>query len=163
MTIRTHRVLAVLGVAALALPNAAAAAPGHGKGHGKAISKAKAEVRAKTAKPVTYIVKGVYDAADGTVTVTGGNSHTRRGGLLGERVAFDFSSAKVVVADVDADGKRTSADLRTGDRLQVQVRLPRREPGAGPHVARKVIDKTNPPVEDAAQEDTEIGAGASAG
>ncbi len=150
MTIRTRRLLAVLGAAALAVPSAAAAAPGHGKhkseSKGKETSK-RSGAHGRKAKPVTYVVKGVFDAADGTVSVTGGNSHTRRGGLVGDRVAFDFSRAKVVVADLDGDGEATAADLRSGDRLHIQARLPRRDPGTGPHVARKVIDKTNPRVD----------------
>jgi hypothetical protein len=101
MSHRTRRVVAVLGAAALAIPSAAVAAPGKSKGPdgsdtarhhvgGKAETrtKAKARSRAKQVKLATYVVKGVLDEA-GNVDVTGGNSHTRRAGLIRDDVEFD--------------------------------------------------------------------------
>ncbi len=181
MSIRTRHVVALLGAAAMTVPSAAVAAPGKGKapaksGSGaetKAESRAKAESRgkadsrnkvktrnkvetrgkgkAKKVKLFTYVVKGVYDEA-GNVDVTGGNSHTRRAGLVGKEVSFDFSQAKLVVADTNGDDQVTLADLQAGDKLVVQLKLPRAL-GSGRHVARKVVDQTNPPVE---EDETEV-------
>lgn len=157
MPLPTRRLLLVLGATALAMPGAALAAGDkhESKGHVRAQDKtadaghgkSRAGSRAKKVKLVTYVVRGTYEA-DGTVTVTGGNSHARRGGLVGDDIAFDFSTARVVVADTDGDGEATAADLAAGDRVLVQARLPRRSPGTGPHVARKVVDRTNPPVDE---------------
>lgn len=160
MNNRTRRVIAVLGAVALTVPSAAVAAPGKGRAPaksdgasetrttGKAGSRAKAngKTKAKKVRLATYIVKGVYDGA-GQVDVTGGNSHARRAGLVGEAVAFDFGKARLVVADTDGDERVTVADLQAGDRLTVQLKLPR-SLGEGPHVARKVVDRTHPPVDD---------------
>ena len=163
MSNRTRRVVAVLGAAALTVPSVAAAAPGKGKGPaksdatteaqagGKAKSRAKAKGRDKVKKVrkvklVTYVVKGVYDEA-GRVDVTGGNSHTRRAGLIRDNVVFDFDGAKLVVADTDDDGTVTEGDIQTGDKLTIQLKLPRTL-GEGPYKARKVVDRTHPPVED---------------
>jgi hypothetical protein len=96
--------------------------------------------------PVTYIFKGNYNAADGSVTVASGNAHVRRAGFVGQRVAFALSHARVVAADTDGDGAVTAADVKDGDKVLVQARLPRRAAGQPPFVARKVIDKSNPPV-----------------
>lgn len=157
MPLPTRRLLVVLGAAALAMPGAALAAGGKHESGGHALARDKAPdtvetksrggSRAKKVKLVTYVLKGTY-TADGTVEVTRGNAHARRAGLIGDDVAFDFSAARVVVADTDGDGKATAADLAADDRVVVQARLPRRAPGTGPHKARKVVDQTNPPVEE---------------
>ncbi|CAA9510522.1 MAG: hypothetical protein AVDCRST_MAG69-2458 [uncultured Solirubrobacteraceae bacterium] len=158
MPLPTRRLLLVLGAAALAMPGAALATGGTPESGSQSTArdkapqsvqgKSRAGSRAKKVKLVTYVVKGTY-SADGTVDVTRGNAHARRAGLIGDDVAFDFSAARVVVADTDGDGKATVADLAAGDRVLVQARLPRRAPGTGPHKARKVVDQTNPPVEEA--------------
>ena len=162
MSQRTRRVVAVLGAAALTIPSAAAAAPGKGKGPAdsdaaaKQHSSAKAETRgkgkgkAKKVKLATYVVKGVYEGA-GIVDVTGGNAHTRRAKLIDDDVEFDFSRAKLVVADTDGDQQVDAGDLVAGDKLVIQLKLPRTL-GEGPYVARKVVDRTNPPVEEDEQE-----------
>lgn len=153
----THRRVAVLlGAAALIAPSTALAGPGHGAkdkvakaeakgkvGHAKAEAKGKAKVKA-----ATYVLKGVYDAADSSVTVTSGNSAVKRAGLIGDRVAFDFSAAKLTVADTNGDDATTIADVVSGDEVKVQVRLPRTAPGTGPFAARKLVDLTNPAVEE---------------
>ena len=92
-------------------------------------------------KKVTYVFKGTY-GADG-VTVLKGNKHVRRAGLVGEVVAFDLSAARVVVADINGDGKRDLADVQDGDKVVVQARLPRRTPGSAPFAARKLVDQTH--------------------
>jgi hypothetical protein len=93
-----------------------------------------------------YVVKGVYDG-NGTLDVTGGNKHTKRAGLVGDDVELDLSKAKLVVADTNGDDELTSADLKAGDKLVVQLRLPRSLGEDPTFVARKVIDQTNRPVE----------------
>jgi hypothetical protein len=92
-------------------------------------------------KKVTYVFKGTY-GADG-VKVLKGNKHVRRAGLVGETVAFDLSAARIVVADNNGDGKRDASDLQDGDKVLVQARLPRRDPGAAPFAARKLVDQTH--------------------
>jgi hypothetical protein len=153
MSHRTRRLAAVLGASALILPGAAVAdgkgkAPAKSDGTVKTQSAGKTESRAKgkvkKVKLVTYVVKGVYEGA-GRVEVTGGNSHTRRAGLLRKDVRFDFGQARLVVADTDGDGRVTEADLQPGDRLKLQLKLPR-PLGEGPYAVRKVVDRTHPPV-----------------
>jgi hypothetical protein len=152
----------VLGAAALAVPGTAVAGPGNGKD--KAADKVTKQERkkdksSKAKKAVTFVFKGVYKG-DGVVTVQSGNAHTRKGGYVGKDVTFDLASAKIVAAEFDNVPGLTAADLQVGDQVLVQARLPRgtkapaaAEEGAEPVepaaiVARKVIDKTHPPVED---------------
>jgi len=42
--------------------------------------------------------------------VTRGNAHVRKAGLVGQNVTFDLTKARIVVADTDGDGSRTTAD-----------------------------------------------------
>ncbi len=134
-----RRVAALIGVGILFVPAVAGAKPGP-----------KPEKPAKPAKPVktsTYVFKGLWHA-DGSVTVSGGNAKVRKGGFVGETVAFDVTGAKLRVADTDADGAVTAADLVEGDKVVVQAKLPRTDPGEAPFAARKVVDQTHPKVED---------------
>ena len=101
---------------------------------------------------MTFVFKGVYNG-EGVVTVESGNAHAKKGGYVGTDVTFDLSSAKVVAAEFDNVAGLTAADLQVGNQVLVHARLPRgtkaavaAEPAA--IVARKVIDKTHPPVED---------------
>ena len=134
----------VLGVGALAAPTALAA-PNEGHGGG-------------TTKPAQYNVKGVY-AGDGVVSVNHANGHARKAGWKGTDVAFDLSTAQIRVADVNGDGTRDLADVAVGDRVKVKARLPKRDPGTGPYVAQRLVDKSNPPGEEAPPEtpEAEIG------
>ena len=152
MSNRTRNVVAALGAAALLIPGAAVAAPGKGKAPAKSDRSAKSDKRAKSkkVKTVMYVVKGVYDA-DGDVDVTGGNKHTKRAQWVGENVEFDLRTAKLVVADTNDDQKVDLDDIKAGDKVVVQLKLPR-VLGDSPLVARKVIDQTNPPVEESADE-----------
>ena len=164
MSNRTRRAVAVLGAAALTVPSVAAVASGKGKAPVKPVAeaqadakkqnraKAKGKAKAKKVKMATYIVKGVFDEA-GQVDVTGGNSHTRRAGLVRDDVVFTFDGAKLVVADTNADGAMTAADIKPGDKLTIQLKLPRTL-GAGPYAARKVVDRTNPPVDESDETQT---------
>jgi hypothetical protein len=150
-------IAAVLGAAALAAPAAAAADSGHGRGHDKPTAEDvdKGKGKAKKAKKVTFVFKGSF-TAPGTVEVRSGNAHVRKGGFVGQAVTFDFASAKVVVADTNADAKLDIADVKDGDLVLVQARLVKRTEYAAPAEgqtaepisARKLIDKTNAPLED---------------
>ena len=123
---------------ALALMSAPAALatkpadPGsQGKGHSKA-----------AAKGVMYVFKGAYQL-DGEVAVIKGNAHVRRADLTDSIVSFDLSQAKVVVDDVNGDGSRDVNDLSVNDRVVVKAKLPRKDAGAQPFVARQVVDQTH--------------------
>ena len=140
------RILALLlGAAALAVPGSAIA--DGGKGHEKH--------KPKQPKSVMFVFKGTF-TAPGTVQVVAGNAHVRKGGFVGQAVTFDLASAKFVVADTNGDQSVNVADVNDGDRVLVKARLPRRTEYtmasdseiAEAIVARKLIDKTNPPVED---------------
>ena len=145
--------LVALGVAVIVTPAAVSegkvreAKPEHRHGPPASVVEKKAEHKAhKEAKhgdkKVTYVFKGTW-SADG-VKVLKGNKHVRRAGLVGQTVAFDLSAARVVVADHNGDGKRDVSDLQDGDKVLVQARLPRRDPGAAPFAARKLVDQTHP-------------------
>ena len=124
-----------LGVAALAVPGTALANGGdhvkkdkasekshkHGSKHEK---KAKKEKSSKAKKGKSYIFKGVYKG-EGVVTVASGNSRVRKGGYVGTDVTFDLASAKIVAADTDGVAGVTAADVKAGDKVLVQARLPR--------------------------------------
>ena len=121
----------VLGAAVLAVPGTALAKGGDGKGkghekthkvekHGKKHSKK--DKSAKKGK--SYVFKGLYKG-DGVVTVVSGNSRVRKGGYVGEDVTFDLSSAKIVAGDSDGVAGVTAADVKAGDKVLVQARLPR--------------------------------------
>jgi hypothetical protein len=130
---------AALGAAALLIPSAAIAKekpvkPAHGK-----------------SKPASYVFKGVWHL-DGTVTVDHGNARVRKGGFIGQVVAFDLTAAKLRAADSNADGAVTVADLLEGDKVVVKARLPRTEPGTGPFAARMLVDQTHPAVEEVEEE-----------
>src|SRR5215218_1703400 len=126
--------------AALALPAAAVADSGHGKGHDKP---------AKKVKTVTYVFKGTF-TAPGTVTVTSGNAHVRKGGYVGNDVSFDLAAAKVVGVDTNADLKVDVTDVADGDKVLVQARIARGTKFAAPAegetaaaiAARKLVDQT---------------------
>jgi hypothetical protein len=152
----------VLGATVLAVPGTALAGTGHAKDkvakHEHKTTKGKKDKPSKAKKAVTFVFKGVYKG-EGVVTVQSGNAHAKKGGYVGKDVTFDLASAKVVAAEFDNVAGLTAADLQVGDQLLVQARLPRGtkapvagEEGAEPAaiVARKVIDKTHPPVDDEA-------------
>ena len=141
-------IVAVAAAAALAVPAVAVAQPGKGKGHEK--QTVKAHGKAKQPKKVMYVFKGKF-SAPGTVEVTSGNSHVRRGGFVGHAVTFDFAGAKVVAADTNADQKVDVTDVKDDDVVLVQARVARRTKyaeDAEAIAARKLVDKTNAPVED---------------
>jgi hypothetical protein len=123
-------------LALLAAPAALATKPAdpgsQGKGHSKAATKG-----------VMYVFKGAYQL-NGDVAVVKGNAHVRKAGLTDSIVSFDLSQAKVVVDDVNGDGSRDVNDLSVNDRVVVKAKLPRKDAGAQPFVARQVVDQTHP-------------------
>ena len=137
---RNTRLAVTLGAAALLFPAAALA-------KGKPADKPAKPAHGKS-KAANYVFKGIWHA-DGTVTVSGGNARVRKGGLIGQTVAFDLAAAKLRGADTNADGALTAADLVEGDKVVVKARLPRTDPGAGPYAANKLVDQTAPAVEEA--------------
>jgi hypothetical protein len=145
--------LVALGVAAIVTPAAVSegkvrdAKPEHRHGPPASVVEKHADHKAKHeakhgAKKVAYVFKGTW-SADG-VKVLKGNKAVRRAGFVGQTVVFDLSAARVVVADNNGDGKRDASDLQDGDKVVVQARLPRRDPGAAPFAARKLVDQTHP-------------------
>ena len=131
-------IVAALAAMALTVPAVAGAKPGHGKGHEK-----------HKPKNVTFVFKGKFTGPD-TVQVVSGNSHVRKGGFVGQTVTFDFANARVVAADTNADQKVDVTDVADGDAVLVQARVARRtkfEDVAAAIAARKLVDKTHPPVE----------------
>ena len=86
-----------------------------------------------------------------------GNAHARKGGFVGQAITVDLASAKLVVADTNGDGTLDVTDVKDGDRVLVQARIPRGTkfvaPAEGEEIAeaiaaRKLVDKTNPPVDE---------------
>jgi hypothetical protein len=102
-----------------------------------------------------YVFKGAF-TAPGTVEVRSGNARVKKRGFVGQTVTFDFASARIVAADTNADQKVDVTDVKDGDLMLVQARLakcteyaaPAEGLAAVPVAARKLIDKTNAPVED---------------
>jgi len=123
-------IAAALGAVALAVPAAAVAQPGHGKGKPP-----------KKAKTVNFVFKGTFNAP-GTVTVSAGNAHVRKGGYVGTEVTFDLDDAKIVGVDTTADGKVDLADVADGDKVLVQARVAKGTAPASELAARKLVDQT---------------------
>ena len=132
--------LAVVGAFALASVSPAVADPGNGHGHGPSTAPGKTKVH-----NVTYVFKGTWNAADGTVTVNHGNNHVRKAGLIGQTVTFDLTNAKLVVRDTNKDGSKTAADISDGDKVVVKARLPRKDPGTQPFKAKMLVDQSSRP------------------
>ena len=154
-----NAIVAALTAGALLAPAAGAAAkkPEAAKGKAKVEQvKAKAKVKAKKGKKpkkvkklrtVTYVLSGVYQG-EGAVLVKKGNSAVRKARLAGELLVLDWSAAAITVDDVDGDGVAGLADVQVGDRVLVQFRAPSVLADDATYKARKLVDQTNPPVED---------------
>jgi hypothetical protein len=124
--------LIIAALTAIAIPATAVANNGHGHGNGHG------------PKAVSYIFKGSY-AGGGSVDVNHGNGHVKQAGLVGTTVQFDLSNAKLTVADTNGDGTVDANDITTGDKVLVQARLPKSDPGAQPFAAKHLVDQTNSP------------------
>lgn len=131
-----RRSLLVLGIAALAIPAGALAKQGENHGKGKA--------KGHGPHSVAYLFKGTY-VGESSLEVKAGNSRVRKGGLIGQTVAFDLTDARIVVRDTNADGQQNLEDVATGDWVVIKARLPRKDPGDQPFDAKRLIDKTNHP------------------
>ena len=137
-------ITAVVAAAALAVPTAAVAKPDHSN-HEKHAAKS----HSKKTKKVMFVFKGTFTA--GAVDVTAGNAHVRKGGFVGQSVTFDLADAKIRAADTNGDQQVDVADVKDGDKVLVQARVARRTTFADVTdaiPARKLIDKTNPRVDD---------------
>jgi hypothetical protein len=145
MNLRKSSLIA-LGIGALAIPAAAIAEPGHTHGHGHGHGHGHNPT-------VTYLFKGAYDGA-GVVTVNHGNGHVKKAGLVGQDVNFDLSGTKLVVADTSGDGTVSDDDVMTGDRVVVQARLAKHDPGDQPFAAKRLVDQTNPADDDSGDDDS---------
>lgn len=153
------RTIAVaLGAAALAVPAAAVAQSGHANGKPKHAAKAhdKGGHKAKRSKTVNFVFKGIF-TAPGTVAISSGNAHVRKGGFVGQEVDFDLAQAKIVADDTNADGKVDAGDVTDGDKVLVQARVTRGTKYAAPVdgtvatalAARKLVDQTHPSEDEA--------------
>jgi hypothetical protein len=154
----TNRLIPLLGAAALALPGAALAdGPGHGQGHGKAnapgqLKKQNQSQQGGNPTPPAkgqgrnLVFKGAVTAVDATaktvtITVTGGNSAAKS--FKGQTVAFDLSNARIRAKDDNANGTRNEiADVLTGDKVLIHVRLAKGATATPPLPARQLVDKT---------------------
>jgi hypothetical protein len=128
-----NKLLAALGITALAVPAAAIADSGHGNHRGGSGKN----------PAVTFVFKGAYAGDGSTVHVSHGNGHVKRAGLVGQDVTFDFSSAKISVADTNSDTVSDLSDVLTDDKVVVQARLPKSDAPVQPIVARHLVDQTN--------------------
>jgi hypothetical protein len=151
---RISRVAALVAAAALVAVPAASAAQPVGTGEpedpnssvkGKPQDPGSQGKGKSKVKGVTYVFKGTYQGGD-SVAVDHGNAHVRKAGLVGQTVTFDLASAKVAVADNNADGKRDLSDVASGDRVVVKSKMPRSEPAAQPFPARQLVDQTHPAI-----------------
>jgi hypothetical protein len=132
-------VTVALGVAALAIPAGAIASKGENHGHHNANGHSKAH-------NVAYVFKGTYEG-ESMVKVARGNARVRKGGFIGQTVAFDLSGARITVADTNNDGTADLNDVQVGDKVLVKAMLPKSDPGSQPFAAKRLIDQTHPPTE----------------
>ena len=160
----SRKLLTALGVAALALPAAAAAQPsaddhpgpnnpgppdlsglvpdhpGQGE-HPSADDHPGGGGNAANPK-VTYVFKGTYNE-DGSVSVERGNNHVRKAELVGQDVQFDLVGAKLTVADTNGDGAKDLSDVQSGDAVVIMARLPKSGPGDQPLEAKRLVDQSH--------------------
>ena len=133
-------------LAILALAAAPAAVAGKPDGVGKPDKPAKPDKPGKGPKGVSYVFKGTY-SGESAVAVTKGNKHADD--FEGQTVTFDFSAAKVSVADTTGDGGTDVNDVVVGDSVVVKAKLPKGEEPAQPIAAKHLVDQTNPAPEEA--------------
>jgi hypothetical protein len=132
-------VTVALGVAALAIPAGAIASKGDNHGHHNANGHSKTH-------NVAYVFKGIYEG-ESMVKVAHGNARVRKGGFIGQTVAFDLSGARITVADTNNDGTADLNDVQVGDKVLVKAMLAKDDPGSQPFAAKRLIDQTHPPTE----------------
>lgn len=93
----------------------------------------------KTLK-VPYIFRGAYTGKN-SVKVEHGSSWVKRAGFIGKTVKFNLGSAKITAEDSNADGQVNLADIKAGDKVAVEARLPRTDPGKQPFTASRLIEE----------------------
>jgi hypothetical protein len=94
----------------------------------------------KNAKNVPYLFRGLYTGKS-AVKVEHGNSWVRKAGLVGKTVKFALGDTKVQAEDTNADGKVDLNDIKAGDKVMVEARLPRQDPGKQPFQARRLLEE----------------------
>ena len=132
--------LALTAVAAIAAPTAVAA-PGKSGEH-KPASKEEAKAKGKgQSKGKMYVFRGTFvsgDAAANTVVVKVEKANGRAKKYNGQEVTFSLAGLKkLYVADTNGDGKKDLADVKAGDRVQVQSKLTKLTEAAQPFAAKK--------------------------
>ena len=146
MSTRSSRLAAGLAAAALCLPAAALA---HGRPDGAGPGSAPAHGKGHVQKPKNYVFKGTITAIDttaGTITVNvaRGNHWAKRylKTLSDTNVVFSVTGAKLRADDTNGNGTPNElADMKAGDNVLVQARLPRDPSGlTQPLAARRVND-----------------------
>ena len=140
-----HLPTLIIAAAALCLAaTPALAAKPDGNGHGPPDNPSATKGKGK-AKPKNVVLKGVVVSSDATtVTVTVKKATKWGRSLVGTDA--QFTTARVVVADVNGDGKADTLDLAAGDKVVVQARIGKTD--VAPFTARRVVDQTHPPVAD---------------
>jgi hypothetical protein len=144
-----NRIILGAGIAAaLAAPVAAQAKGPHGHGHEHAAPVAHQHGH-HAVRGGNVIAYGTVDGVDGNVvTLTVGHGNHAARGLKGQQLQVDVSSARIRVRDVNGDGKRDVADVAAGDRVQVQLRIPRGTTDLSqPFAARRLLDKGPAPTQ----------------
>ena len=162
MDSKLKRPLVALGVvAAFALPAGAAA---HGGGHGPKADHgshgAKGSAFHGGKKGRALIVKGTVSAVGtGTIDVLVKSANHHGHALRGQTLTFDVSNARIVVRDVNGDGKRDLADVAVGDRVLVQSRIAKGATvdSSQPVVAKQVVDKGAKPADTSGGGTTDTG------
>jgi hypothetical protein len=90
------------------------------------------------------VFRGTYEG-ESMVKVAHGNARVRKGGFVGQTVAFDLSAARITVADTNADQTSDLSDVQIGDAVLVKAMLPKSHAGAQPFFAKRLVDQTHPP------------------
>ena len=119
----------------------------------KAEKPPKAEKPAKAEKAKQVTAKGVVVANDGTTLTVDVTKANKAGRFLIDAGDVAFTTTKVSVADFNGDGVANLSDVQVGDKVVVQAKLAK--DAVGPYAARKVVDQTNAPADDAETEETE--------
>jgi hypothetical protein len=94
----------------------------------------------KNAKKVPYVFRGVYTGKN-SVKVENGNSWVKKAGFVKKTVKFDLTDSKVTAEDNNADGKVDLKDIKAGDKVAVEARLPRADHGKQPFKASRLLEE----------------------
>jgi hypothetical protein len=94
----------------------------------------------KNAKKVPYVFRGSYTGKN-SVKVEGGNSWVKRAGFVKKTVKFNLTKTKVTAEDTNADGKVDLNDIKAGDKVEVEARLPRADHGKQPFAASRLLEE----------------------